>query len=263
MSRSAWLTASDQASPAGPILPGAVSRIAAAARIAGFVLCALAWLALCRTPLAAPLRKAGLGALLRAVGIEVVRQGQPDPAPGTLLVANHISWTDIAVLASLSSAGFVAKSEVAGWPLLGSLARRAGCVFVARHRPRDAARQAGDVRMALGQGRSLVLFAEGTTGPGTVLLPFRSSLFPGNGTLRVQPVTIRYRRGDGTVLTPEELRRIAWLGDDELVPHVAALAGSGRRRAEVWFGESFLAADRKQAAARCQAAIAGRLAEPG
>jgi 1-acyl-sn-glycerol-3-phosphate acyltransferase len=53
----------------------------------------------------------------------------------------------------------------------------------------------------------------------------------------VQPITLRYTHGDGTAFSPQDQRRIAWIGDDELLPHALHLAGMGRIRAEVWFEE--------------------------
>ncbi len=235
-------------------------RIANGGRAALFVASALGWLVLAGTRWAAPLRRAGLGALLRATGTEVVVHGCPAAPPrGTLLVANHISWLDIVILARVTDAAFVAKHEVARWPLLGALARRAGCVFVARDRRAYARQQAHALHDALASGRNVILFAEGTTGPGDRLLPFRSSLFPDQQAFPVQPLAITYQRRDGTPLSPEHRRRIAWLDDDALLPHLAHLLRAGACRAEVRFGEPFMAQDRKEAAARCWGEVAGRL----
>lgn len=245
--------------PANPAPHPLPRRLANGARVALFVASALAWLPLARTRLAAPLRRAGLGTLLRATGTRVTVHGSP-PVPGTLIVANHISWLDIAILARVCEAGFVAKHEVARWPLLGALARRAGCVFVARDRRAHAGKQAQALHEALAAGRSVILFAEGTTGAGETLLPFRSSLFPCVEGFPVQPLAITYHRPDGTLLSPPERRRIAWIDDDELLPHLAHLLRAGDCRAEVRFGAPFVARDRKAAAARCREEVARKLA---
>jgi 1-acyl-sn-glycerol-3-phosphate acyltransferase len=197
--------------------------------------------------------------MLAGFGIRIRRQGAPaDPA--ALIVANHISWTDIVVLGRLVDAGFVAKAEIAGWPLIGLLARRYGCLFIARESRAAAHVLAADMD-AYPAGAGLVLFAEGTTGLGDQVLPFRSGLFAtGPRWPRVQPVTIVYRRSDGSALSAEERRRIAWIDDDALLPHALTLAASGGLVAEVWFETSFVPENRKQAAQASRQAIADRLA---
>jgi 1-acyl-sn-glycerol-3-phosphate acyltransferase len=112
--------------------------------------------------------------------------------------------------------------------------------------------------------RGLVLFPEGTTGLGDGVLPslqpVRSGAGHWRGTARVQLITLRYTHGDGTAFSPQDQRRIAWIGDDELLPHALHLAGMGRIRAEVWFEEPIEAGDRKALARACEASIVARLA---
>lgn len=222
--------------------------------LAMFLLAALIWLVL---PLPS-VRRVGLEALLHATGTKVVVHGVPVLRPGVLYVANHVSWLDIVILARLLDAGFVAKSEVAAWPLLGTLARRAGCQFVAREQARLAGLQAMTLASVLASGRSFVLFPEGTTGLGPAPLPFKTSLFPADGLRLVQPITIDYRAAAGA-LSASARRRIAWIDDDALLPHLGGLLLRGGCRAHVWFEETAVAHDRKQAAAHCESAIAARL----
>jgi 1-acyl-sn-glycerol-3-phosphate acyltransferase len=202
--------------------------------------------------------------LLPAFGIRVQVHGTPLPEAGTLYVANHISWTDIPVLGLVLNAGFVAKGDIRGWPVIGKLTEAYGCLFVERERRGKAQDQAAALASHLEADRGLVLFPEGTTGLGIETLPFRSSLFAlvpgvGDGSAKVQPVTLRYLRADGLPLTPEQQRQIAWIGDDELLPHAAGLLTGPKLVAQVWFEEPVLAADRKALARACEAAVAERL----
>jgi 1-acyl-sn-glycerol-3-phosphate acyltransferase len=145
--------------------------------------------------------------------------------PGSLIVANHISWADIPALASVLDADFIAKADVAGYPLLGALARRTGTIFVERERRSQAGAQMGFVRARLQTGRRVVLFPEGTTSDGAGLLPFRSSLFAAADAARqVQPVTLRYTMRGGEPIDPDLLGRIAWIGDEAMLPNAAKLA---------------------------------------
>jgi len=202
--------------------------------------------------------------LLRGFGLRVVVHGRPLPEAGTLFIANHISWSDIPVLGLVLESGFVAKGDIRGWPIIGTLTAAYGCLFVERERRGKAGDQAAALASHLEAERGLILFPEGTTGLGDTVLPFRSSLLalvPGveDGSARVQPVTLRYRRADGSALSPQEQRAVAWIGDDELMPHAAALSRMGGLVAEVWFEEPVLGANRKVLAKACEEAVAARL----
>ncbi len=204
-------------------------------------------------------------ALLWGFDLRVVVRGTPLAAPGTLFVANHVSWTDIPVLALVLEAAFVAKGDMRGWPILGKLTAAYGCLFVERERRGQAGVQAAAVANHLETERGLVLFPEGTTGLGDTVLPFRSSLFalvPGvaDGTARVQPVTLRYGQRDRTPLSPEAQRQVAWIGDDALLPHAAGLTRLRGLCVEVWFEAPVAATDRKALARACEAAVVARLA---
>ncbi|WP_374530837.1 lysophospholipid acyltransferase family protein [Novosphingobium sp.] len=207
------------------------------------------------------LERAAWCILLSGFGIAVRRHGTPASSGRVLTVANHISWVDIAVLARLCEGGFIAKREVAGWPVIGALARRLGCVFIDRE-SRSAVQSAVAELSDYAPETGLIMFPEGTTGEGGALLPFRSSLFAAAGPrwTQIQPVTLAYRRRDGAPLCPVGRRRIAWLGDDALLPHAMALAASGGARIDVWFEAPLSPAPRKELARACADAIGARLA---
>lgn len=209
-------------------------------------------------------RVASLGwrILLRGFGVRIDLRGTINPA-ARLFAANHVSWLDIAVLAQLLDAGFVAKAQVADWPIIGTLARRYGCAFIARERRGNVIGQTKAVADQIADNRPMILFPEGTTGCGNRLLPFRSSLFAaldGTGGGLVQPVALAYRDRAGRALSPAALRRVAWLDDDALLPHALALAASGGVTVEVTFEPALAPGCRKAIARHCEQAIAARLA---
>ncbi|ARS26212.1 lysophospholipid acyltransferase family protein [Sphingomonas sp. KC8] len=113
-----------------------------------------------------------------------------------LYAANHVSWCDILALGGATGAAFVSKDDVAGWPVVGWLAREAGTIFVSRSSRGAVIGQADALGAALASGRPAALFPEGTTGDGTGLLPFRASLFASldraPAGVVVQPVAIDY-----------------------------------------------------------------------
>lgn len=211
--------------------------------------------------------------LLRLLRVRTEVVGTP-PSAGTptLILANHVSWLDIPVLAALMPLSFVAKSEVASWPLIGWLAKLQRCLFVERSRKASTAEVNREVANRLGGGDAIVLFPEGTTGDGIRLLPFRSSLVGAARSaltehtveeIRLQPVAIAYRRQRGLPLTRREMPAVAWYGDMDLAPHLSALIRSGPIDVSVEWGEPIAldgAIDRKRATLAAEDSVRASLA---
>ncbi len=132
--------------------------------------------------------------LVRLVGIALQYSGTPRPG-ATLLLANHVSWLDIAVIhAVVPHARFVSKADVLAWPLLGWLIKGAGTLFIERERKRDALRVLHQVADALKAGDTVAVFPEGTTGDGRTLLPFHANLLQAaiSSDTPAQGVVLRY-----------------------------------------------------------------------
>jgi 1-acyl-sn-glycerol-3-phosphate acyltransferase len=137
-----------------------------------------------------------------------------------LLVSNHLSYLDILILAALTPARFVAKSEVRNWPVFGWFARLAGTIFVERNKRSQAAQSAEQIALALSEGSLVVLFPEGTSSGGETVLPFRSSLLE-PAARKLHTVTaglIGYQLTDGDV--SEE---VCYWKDMTLLPHLINL----------------------------------------
>lgn len=168
----------------------------------------------------------------RIFGIHVRAQGKISPDRPTLFVANHVSYLDIIVLSSILDASFIAKSEVAGWPILGLLARLQRTLFVERRRPR-AAVQRDEIAERLRAGDSLILFPEGGSNDGQRVLPFKSALFSvaerhkSDKPLTIQPVSLAYTRLDGIPLNRAFRPQYAWFGNMTLMPHFFEMLGVG------------------------------------
>jgi 1-acyl-sn-glycerol-3-phosphate acyltransferase len=165
----------------------------------------------------------------RILGIRVEVSGTA-PEQGPLLIAsNHVSWLDIVVLSSVAPLSFVAKKEVGRWPFFGSLARLQRTVFVDRDRRHATGGSRNELRRRLDAGDIIVLFAEGTSGDGRSVLPFKSSFFgaadePG---VLVQPVTLAYRGHRNLPMTRRLLPAYAWYGDMDLAPHLLGALREG------------------------------------
>lgn len=146
------------------------------------------------------------GRLLRILRVEARVTGEIARDGNVLVVANHVSWLDIFVLNAQHPARFVAKSELAAWPLLGRLIRGSGTLFIERARRRDTHRVNGAAVEALRAGDAVAVFPEGTTTDGSTVLRFHGSLLQPivDAEGRVLPVAIRYHDGNGTPsLAPE------------------------------------------------------------
>jgi 1-acyl-sn-glycerol-3-phosphate acyltransferase len=114
--------------------------------------------------------------LLAALGVRLHVSGAPAQEPG-LVVANHISWLDVIAIAAARPALFVCKSEIAAWPGIGWLLKRAGTIFIHRGSFRDVWRVNLELRARLAASQSVAAFPEGTTTEGREVLAFRPALF--------------------------------------------------------------------------------------
>jgi 1-acyl-sn-glycerol-3-phosphate acyltransferase len=138
--------------------------------------------------------------LLRACGMRLVVDpafGAPPLAGrggGRMLVANHVSWVDIFAINAIAPSCFIAKADIARWPLIGTLVGRVGTLFLERGRRHAVHDALHKVASLLAQGRRIAVFPEGTTGDGLALLPFHANLVQAAVQARVpiDPVGIRY-----------------------------------------------------------------------
>jgi 1-acyl-sn-glycerol-3-phosphate acyltransferase len=164
---------------------------------------------------------------IEIIGVRVLARGRPHPRP-VLMLANHLSWLDILVLATQSDSGYVAKAEVAQWPLLGWLIQVGGTEFIRRGSQMDLARVLEQMAWRLKAGQRLTVFPEGTSGGKVVPGRFKPRLIKAAVAAKVpvQPVAIYYGPH------PE---RIVFVGDDSLVRNLWALLGAEPVLAEVTF----------------------------
>lgn len=189
-------------------------------------------------------------------------RGAPMRGQGAV-VANHSSWLDIFALNARKRVYFVSKSEVAGWPFIGWLARATGTVFITRD-AREARAQTELFRSRLSAGHKLLFFPEGTSTDGRQVLPFKPTLFAAffddslRETLQVQPVTVIYRAPDG-----EDARFYGWWGGMGFGPHLLrTLAARRPGGVELVYHPPVAVAgfaDRKALARHCEAEVRGAL----
>ncbi len=195
---------------------------------------------------------------LRILGIELKAQGQALPA-GHLLVANHISWLDIAgVHAVLPQARFVSKADVKHWPLVGALVEGAGTLFIERTSKRDALRVVHQAAAALQAGDCVAVFPEGTTGAGPELLPFHANLLQAavSTGAPVLPLVLRWYE-PGERFSPSA----RFIGDTTLAQSLWCIASAEGLGIEVQILPSVMTEgqDRRALAETLRSAISARL----
>jgi 1-acyl-sn-glycerol-3-phosphate acyltransferase len=177
-----------------------------------------------------------------------VQVGGSPPRPPFLLACNHLGYLDVAVLASQAPCVFVAKSEVAGWPVLGPLVRQMGTIFVERGRRADLTRVIDRMEESVTNGAGVTFFPEGTSSDGRDVLPFHASLLEAaaRAGYPVFCAGLRYRTGPGD---PPSETAVAWWGDTAFAPHFRALLGVRGIEARLRFApEPVTGSDRKDLA---------------
>lgn len=164
--------------------------------------------------------------LTQHVGVELEVKGQPLTGEPCLFVANHVSYLDIPILMSLLDLRFIAKAEVESWPIFGKAAASAGTVFMKR----ESARSRSEVTRLIGEAitrerKSIGIFPEGTSG--MQVKPWKRGAFAvaQEFGFPVQAIRIVY----------DPLRPVAFIGDDDLKPHLWNMLGVPRLRASLEF----------------------------
>jgi lyso-ornithine lipid O-acyltransferase len=201
----------------------------------------------------------------RLLGARLTVVGRMFDERPLLIVANHSSWLDISVITAAAPVVFVAKREVASWPVVGLLARLQRSVFVDRTRRHKTAEVNSEIAQRLAGGDPVLLFGEGTSSDGNRVLAFRSALIGSardalaeaehTGRVWIQPLSIAYTRMQGLPLGRSSRPRVAWYGGAALWPHLRRLAVQGAIDVRLSWGEPIAFdefSDRKEAARRLE-----------
>ncbi|HYB13107.1 MAG TPA: lysophospholipid acyltransferase family protein [Myxococcota bacterium] len=187
--------------------------------------------------------------MLSLLGVRVEVEGAP-PGDAVLFVANHRSYVDIAALLAQRPCAFLAKAEIAGWPLFGVAARETHTVFVQREDKASRRAARGGALSLLKQGVAFAAFPEGTTSRGPGTLPFFPGLFElaAEHRIPVVPVAIEYAE-----------REDAWVGDDGFIPHFLNCFRKRRMHIALAFGPVLQGDDKEGLRTEAEAWIRDRL----
>ena len=192
--------------------------------------------------------------VVRVLGVRVRTAGTP-PAPPFFLVSNHLGYLDIAVYGSQVPCVFVARDDLARWPLAGRLSRSAGTLYIDRGKKRDIPRVLAEVSEAMADGSGVIVFPEGTSSGGSGVLPFRAALLdvPARDSIPVSWATISYVAVPGA---PPPHLTVCWWGGMPFGSHALGLIGLREIHATIDWGDApVVATDRKALAARLHEAV--------
>jgi 1-acyl-sn-glycerol-3-phosphate acyltransferase len=192
-------------------------------------------------------RRVWLDAALGMFGIETeVHPAPPLPATGArLVVSNHRSALDIPVLLRLFDGYVLSRADLAGWPLLGTVARTAGTIFVEREQGASRAAAARAIRRKLAEGATVIVYPEGTTHVGDEVHRFHSGAFAAAKGLGVQVVPVGLAYAPGTEF-----------GEETFLAHLGRTAGRRRTRVVACIGEPLTIGDDARALAdECRARV--------
>lgn len=200
--------------------------------------------------------------LLRILSIRLRIQDIPEKFPGRcLVVLNHVSWLDIVLVNAARPMTFIAKSEIARWPLVGTLVTRAGTLYIERGSRAAVRRTNRHLSQALEEGALVACFPEGTTTTGDHVGRFHAALFQPaiDAGATLIPAALRYLDADG-----RRSEAAAYVGDDSLMKSIWMLASTPRLVATLSFLPPAASAgmDRRELSAKIHGAIARRVMNP-
>ncbi|WP_430333375.1 lysophospholipid acyltransferase family protein [Rhodococcus sp. ACT016] len=250
-----WVPVSPCGDGCLPPRPARVSIPAACGRWIALILVASSSLLLPVVRLLPARRRSGAHRLLartalRGIGIRLEVTGRADVGGGVLIVAGHVSWLDVLVLAAVVPGRFVARADLVSWPLLGGVARRAGVIPIVRDSLRRLPGTVAVVRDRLVAGETVIAFPEGTTWCGRAFGRFRPALFQAaiDAGRPVLPVSIGYVDAAGDPTTDP-----CFVGDEGIGSAMRRVLRSRGLRAEVVVGaRQDPGACRRELAQRCE-----------
>ena len=175
--------------------------------------------------------------LLGGLGIQVTVEGKENFRPGQnyLIVANHLSYLDPILMASIQPMAFVTSVEMRETFFLGTLTDLGGCLYVERRSKENMHREIGSLTDALAQGFNVVVFPEATSTNGSSVRPFKKPLFMAavNAGRNVLPVVLQYEQIDGQKVTIQNRDDLCWYGDMDFGAHFVKLLGHKKIRIRV------------------------------
>jgi 1-acyl-sn-glycerol-3-phosphate acyltransferase len=203
----------------------------------------------------------------RLFNLHCTVRGELSAALPTLFLSNHVSYLDVFVLGKYVPAFFIAKSEVANWPILGWLAKVQNTLFFERN-SKKVRHQMKVMSDHFDQSGNLILFPEGTSTEGEHVQPFKSSLLQSAESsikeVFIQPVTIVYKSYRGAMMSRDVRDQYAWYATMPFASHFFNVLGMGKAEVELIFHKPVTLnafSSRKECAQYCFEQVSSGLSE--
>jgi 1-acyl-sn-glycerol-3-phosphate acyltransferase len=163
------------------------------------------------------------------------------PNSNYLIVANHLSYLDVIILAAKFPSCFVTSTEVKASPFLGQLSRLAGCLFVDRQNKQNLKTEIKELRTALTDGMNVIVFPEATSTNGEDILRFRQPLFEASiaTSKQILPITINYQKIDGQNIDRLNRDIVCWYGEMTFFSHFMKVLDQQEILVEIKVSEPF------------------------
>lgn len=164
-----------------------------------------------------------------------------NPNANYLIVANHLSYLDVIILAAKFPSCFVTSKEVKETPFIGQLSSLAGCLFVDRKNKQFIKDEIFELRTALTDGMNVIVFPEATSTNGEEILRFRRPLFEASIATQKQilPITINYQK-----IAKQDISRlnrdiVCWYGEMTFFDHFLKVLNQREILVEIHVAEPF------------------------
>lgn len=178
------------------------------------------------------------------MAIDVTRKGNfnDEDKMNSLIVSNHLSYTDILVVCSFYPSCFVTSVEIRDTPFLGHICKLAGCLFVERRNKKNLGSEVVDITNALKDGLDVVIFPEATSTNGEEVIRFRRPLFRAaiDANIPVKPLTINYRKLDDEEVTLKNRDSVFWYGDMTFIDHLWGFLKFKKIEVDLHIGEKLM-----------------------
>jgi 1-acyl-sn-glycerol-3-phosphate acyltransferase len=198
-------------------------------------------------------------AVLKLLGIKIKIIGTPS-INASLVISNHASWIDIFIISSIIPTSFVAKNDVSKWIFVSYLAKLQKTIFIDRNSPKKLTETSDIIKNRLLNHENVTIFPEGTSTDGNKILPFKTSIFMicekiRGSEIKIQPISIAYKKYNGLTMGRTHRQLIAWYGDMDLLSHLYGIIKAGIFDIEVTFHNKIDISEnktRKEIAKECE-----------
>lgn len=158
---------------------------------------------------------------LKIINTKIETSGEFDVRPGTVVIANHVSYLDILIMSALKPGCFMSTKEIREMKLIGRLVELAGCVFIERRNRNNRDNEVSDCIKVMKNGMNIVFFPEARSTNGDEIIRFKKPFFvlPVNMKSDILLVTNNFRTVSGQKITQQNRDKVFWYRQCTIFKH--------------------------------------------